>query len=154
MPGFSVMSASPLRSNTKPNAGQANYNDRRGNRAGRDVGKPIAVHVPLYASGGGDRLCRADYLPVRRHRPIRHIAGIRLCGGRITERLVSAHNPRNFIDDAMIVVRFRPHEPKHEATNSAPSGVRSLGVLFDGEFVARLAVILHPFALPFVRSIA
>jgi hypothetical protein len=30
----------------------------------------------------------------------------------------------------MIVVRFRPHEPKHEATNSAPGGVPSLGVLF------------------------
>ena len=46
---------------------------------------------------GGDCTGRVRHLPVRRRRPIRDIAGIRLCSGRITERLalppLNEHDP-------------------------------------------------------------
>ena len=77
------------------------YGDDHGYRGGHGVGNPIAVHVAkvretavLQAVRGGDRLWWP--IPPRPlHRPLRYMAGIRLCGGRITERLALALFPLN-----------------------------------------------------------
>jgi len=95
-----------LRSSAQPRTGQTNYSDGHSNRASRDIWERIVVHVAT-KSGMMQRCVRGGLegtntfpLPVRCNRPVLYIAGIRLCSGRITERLAlakfAARNQRNF----------------------------------------------------------
>jgi hypothetical protein len=106
------------------------------------------------------------HLPVRCNRPVLYIAGIRLCGGRITERLALAQLARaqsaELFEGAKIIqwhqagwaatpvprhTAAQSYRPKHDATTQAPSEYPDLG-LFLMAGLWQDSLDLHSFALP------
>jgi hypothetical protein len=92
----------------------------------RSNGKP--AQMALLGVRGGDFSWRHQHLPVRCNRPVLYIAGIRLCGGRLTEAL--ARRLRNLWKHRTVPHRIRAsfHPPNHTLKNQSPTA-RATGIV-------------------------